>query len=567
MAAAWRALAETWRRGQEERIEVKEDRELDALPPDRAVWIFGRQNRWRRALQQGLDARDVTVGEEGVTLAGKATPWKEHCQVMTFRHPGNEDLAVCWVTADRADALPGLGRKLPHYGKYSYLAFQGAEPVNTAKGQWPAKGSPLVLVLDPEAKRLSFPPRTPLAETPVRVDAKRLEGHVRFLADDRLKGRGLGTPELDEAAAYIARSFKEYGLDPGGEMATFFQAWRDTVGPDRHEAVLKNVVGVLRGRDPDLAGEWVVVGAHYDHLGLGWPDVRKGNEGKIHNGADDNASGVAVLLETARLMAEGPRPARTVVFVAFTGEEAGFRGSRRFVKLAAEQGRHIHSMVNIDTVGRLFDKKFLVFGADSAREWPHIVMGVGFTAGIAAECVAQDPGGSDQVSFLAAGIPAIQLFSGMHADYHRPTDDVDKLDFQGMVKAVLFVKETVAYLADRKEPLTSRLEKTEGSIGAAAAPPAEGMGKGGRKRASLGTMPDFTYKGEGVRVQAVEPGTPAEQAGIEAGDILVGLGAVRFKDLRGYAQALYKYKAGQTVTVHLLRNGKEMELTATLAER
>ncbi len=575
---AWRDLAEKWSRGQEERITHVEDTALEALPGDHAVWIFGRTNRWCRALKQGIDRRGVAMTGEHISIVGRNIPWTDHCQVFTFRHPENDDLTVSWVVADRDDAIPGLSRKLPHYGKYSYLAFQGAEPNNIAKGQWPALNSPMTLVLDSEAPRGKLPQSTALAKLPVRVDTSRLSAHTDFLAGDELRGRGLGTPELDDAAEYIAGRFAEYGLKPGGEMGSFFQAWQDKVGDDDRTAILMNVIGILPGNDPSLGHDQLVVGAHYDHLGLGWPDVRKGNKGLIHNGADDNASGVAVLLELARLMADGAAPGRTIVFAAFTGEEAGLRGSRRFVSTqTVRSDKRIHSMVNLDSLGRLGERKLLVFGTNSAREWPHIVRGVGFTTGIAAESVTNDLGTGDQVSFLDAGIPAIHLFSGIHADYHRPSDDVEKLDFGGMVKATIFAMETLTYLADRKEMLTSQLEgagsgKAQADTARHPGGAASGSGKSRDassekpKRASLGTMPDFAYKGKGVRIEAVNPGTPAEEAGIKPGDILNGINETRFADIRGYANALYKYKAGQTVTIHIERDGEKMELTATLAE-
>ena len=153
-------------------------------------------------------------------------------------------------------------------------------------------------------------------------------GHVRILASDRFRGRGIGTAEIDEAADYLAKEYAGYGLSPGGENRSFFQRWQQKSGPNGREMTLQNVVGILPGKQ-DLPP--VVIGAHYDHLGLGWPGVKKGNEGKIHPGADDNASGIAVLLETARFFAERGGCKRPLFFVAFTGEEAGRLGSKYFV--------------------------------------------------------------------------------------------------------------------------------------------------------------------------------------------------------------------------------------------
>jgi hypothetical protein len=324
---------------------------------------------------------------------------------------------------------------------------------------------------------------------------------------------------------------------------------------------LRNVVGFLPAGGSGPRRPTVVVGAHVDHLGRGWPDVHAGDEGKIHPGAEDNASGVAVMLELARLLARDWVPSRDVVFVAFTAEEWGLRGSRHFVEVAERRpGLDIMAMVNLDSVGRLEGRKIMVLGTGSATEWPHIVRGVGFTTGIEAEAVRDDPGGSDQRSFLDAGIPAVQIFAGAHEDYHRPSDRPEKLDLDGMVRVATFARETIVYLGERDRPLTSNPDERPVAAGPTAAEPAQ-------RRARLGTVPAFGFPGPGVKIESVGADTPAEAAGLRPGDVIVSIDGEAIADLRAYADLLRRRAPGDTVRIRFLREGDEREAEATLVER
>ncbi|MHC4669976.1 MAG: M20/M25/M40 family metallo-hydrolase [Planctomycetota bacterium] len=546
-AGGWREFAGAWEK--EGQVEVVGEEELKALPADRAVWILGADNGWAQALAPFLAPRKAGPGDRSLHVGAAVYPVADHSFVFTAPHPGNVELAVGWIGSAVPAALPGLARKLPHYGKYSYLAFAGDEPSNVAKGQWAATASPLVWHAD--RPRGTLPRRRPLARLAPVFSPARLMEHVRFLADERLQGRGAGTAELDEAALYLADAFEAAGLAPGGTHGSWFQVWEENDGPGGRPVKLVNVVGVLRGTQwPDQS---VVVGAHYDHLGLGWPDVRQGHEGQVHPGADDNASGVAVLLELATLLGRQHRPQRTLVFVAFAGEEWGRRGSRHYV---ANTGRPAFAMVNLDTVGRLGGGKLTLLGSGTASEWRHIAMGVGYTTGVEAVCIPQDPGGSDQVSFHEAGVPAVQVFTGAHPDYHRPTDDVDKIDAAGLVKVATFVRETIVYLAERDRPLTSSLGK-----GKPPAPPGPG------RRVSLGTLPDFGFAGPGVKVSSVLEGSPAQEAGIRGGDVLLAIDGETLADLRTFSGVLKKHRPGDVVRIRLRRGGKELTVEATLKAR
>lgn len=565
LRVTWEGLAESWRGNQKEGIECKRDDEIDSLPEDQAVWVLGGRNLWRPDAGGCFTVYGFEKSSKHISLLGEKIPLREHCFVVAMRHPLNEDLALCWVFTDMPEAIPGLGRKLPHYGKYSYLAFNGPEPTNVAKGQWPIVTSPLTINFEPGRQVESkLPSRLALADLPTLVDLNRLRDHCAFLSDDRLKGRGLGTAELDEAADYISRSFESYGLRPGGEAGSYFQTWEDEVCSDGKRGLCMNVIGIIPGNDPSVKGRPVVVGAHYDHLGLGWPDVHKGDEGKIHNGADDNASGVSIMLELARLMGSTLTPSRRIVFAAFTGEEAGLKGSKRYVSSPTEDSETgVYAMINLDTLGRLNGKKLLAFGTDSAREWSYIIFGTSYTTGLDAQCVPKDPGAGDHVSFLNAGIPAIHLFSGIHDDYHRPTDDLEKLDFEGMAKITEFVKEIIIYLADRREPLTVNIGDGVQKISAEP----ERAKDQKKRRASLGTMPDFTYQGEGVRVASVIPGSPAEGAGLMTHDVILRMNDYSIQDLKALADALKKFNPGEMVTVEIQRGCERHTFKVRLSER
>ncbi len=404
--------------------------------------------------------------------------------------------------------------------------------------------------------------REPLARLTPAFDVERLMAHVHFLADERLEGRGAGTPGLDAATDYVAKAFADAGLQPGGDGGTWFQAFEAPDGPDGKPVRMRNVVGVLPGTNDAWKTQSVVIGAHVDHLGLGWPDVREGMKGKIHNGADDNASGVSVLIETARVLAAERRP-RSLVFVAFSGEEWGLKGSKHYVQAMARYPvKDALAMVNLDTVGRLFDKKLMALGTGGTREWPFVVMGVAATTGVETTAVPDDPQGSDQVAFRDAGVPAIQLFSGANEDYHRPTDDVEKIDAAGLAKVALFLRETVAYLGERPEPFHAT-----GAPGKPAAPTAAGTAPKARRKVLFGSVPDFEFKGPGVKVGSVVADSPAAKAGLAAGDVLLSIGGEKLENLRGYSEVLKKHVPGDVVKVVWKRGEAEMTADVPLAAR
>lgn len=563
----YRGLVDSWR-SQAHDIKIVMDSDLKAIPQDKAVWLLGAGNALATELFTRDPGIDVDMGADALLIAGESLDQRDHSTVIVRRHPSNPAKAVGWISVAPAAAFKGVAGKLPHYGKYSYLGFEGDEPANSLKGEWAATDSPLRRDLRKGDARFAGqvtparpPARAPLAEPPPVFSGDRLMKHVKYLASEDLAGRGLGTPGLELAADYIATAFEDAGLEPGGHNGSYSQYFAVDEGEDGLPHQVRNIVGVLPGKDPELAGQMLLVTAHYDHLGRGWPDVRADAGEGVYNGADDNASGVAVLIELARSLAAQGQPPRTIVFVAFTAEEAGLLGSRYF---AANPLPHplegINAVLNMDTVGRLEGKDISVFSASSSSDWPPIFRGVGFTTGIGTQMINTDLASSDQQSFIDQGIPAVQISSGASLDYHRPTDTVDKVDVDGMIKVAVVVKEAAVYLAERPEPLNATID------GQSARAQPRRAGEGGR-RVSVGTVPDFAFQGAGVRLEGVVPGSPAEQAALQVGDVLVELAGQEVDGLRGYTNILKTLQPGQQVTVTVERDGERLQREIELVER
>ena len=564
---AYRALAANWQKTQASSFEIVTDDQLKTLPENRTVWILGWRNQFADAVIKNLKDRGVALQNGQLQLDRKNYPQTGHAAVLTARQPADPGKTLLWVAADTPKTIAELANKLPHYRKYSYLVFKGDDLVNIDKGQWPITQSPLsqwVKQQDGHVIRTTHSgitkPRRALAELPPVFSESRMMADIHHLAHESYKGRELGTPELDEAATYIAKQFQQIGLLPGGDSGSFFQTWQQDVGLPKGNITLRNVVGILPGTNPQLAGQSLVIGAHYDHLGTGWPDVRAAHQGKIHHGADDNASGIAVMLELARQIVPKWQPERTVIFVAFTGEEAGLLGSKQYLRDSDRYpAEKIIAMLNLDTVGRLENNPVTVFGTGTARELVHIFRGASFVTGIPVNAVQDDFGSSDQAAFIQAGIPAVQLFASAHEDYHAPGDTADKIDTAGLVKVAAILKEASEYLANRIEPLTVTLSSVP--ISAESTEPKE------KRKTSLGTVPDFSYQGEGVRIDNTLPGSPAQQAGLQQGDILIQLAGQPVSDLASYAAILRSLKAGEKIELKYRRDDAVVVAEVVLVER
>jgi len=406
----------------------------------------------------------------------------------------------------------------------------------------------------------NLPKRKALAELAPVFSAERMMKSVEFLASKELAGRSPGTDGIKKAVDYITEKFKSAGLLPGSDDGTYFQIWDEVIDAKGNKAPVKNIIGIIPGTNPDLKDESVIICAHYDHLGLGWPRANKGNEGKIHPGADDNASGVAVMLELAELLGKTLKPQRTVIFIAFTTEESGLLGSKYYVKnMKRFPAKKVIGVLNFDTVGRLFKNKLLVLNSNSAREWKFIFMGASYVTGVESEMVTQDLDASDQRSFLEIGVPAVQFFSGANEDYHKPTDTPDKIDAAGLVKVATFAREGILYLADRLEPLTFQGQVTDETK--------KTQAPTGERKVSTGSVPDFAFSGEGVRIADLSADSPAAKAGLQKGDIIKKLGQYKVINLKDYSDALKTFNPGDSVELIYLREGKENKTEIELIER
>ena len=537
---AWEAFAGDLSRMGPEQVETYWDDELENLPSDQAITILGWENRFFRQVLNDLSGYPLQFHGEKIRLERSEYTRDGHALALAYRTTGGKSFARAFIGAEVIESLPGLGRKLPHYHKYSYLVFSGDEPQNQLKGRWPVTNSPMSTQFSKPAAMGELQKREALARPAQVFDSQRMLQTIHYLSSEDLAGRGFGEPGLDLAAEYIRRKFQEIGLAPVGNES-YFQTFSSRGGETQAEAILKNVVGVLPGTNPEFASQSVVIGAHYDHLGRGWPNPRKGQKGKIHFGSDDNASGVAVLIELARVLKTTLKPERSIVFAAFSAEESGRRGSKNYVKnqkiYPAEQ---CIGMINLDTVGRLANKKLLVIGSQSAREWPHIFRGVSYVTGVSTSMVSEMLDSSDHVSFHEVGVPAIQLFSGANLDYHRPTDTAEKIDASGLVKVATVLKETVEYLAGRKEAMNHTLktasQKSPGT-------------KKTTRNVSLGTVPDFTYQGKGYRLDGTVEGSPARKAGLRKGDIVLKIDDHSITGLRDLSKVLKSMKPGQSITI------------------
>lgn len=391
---------------------------------------------------------------------------------------------------------------------------------------------------------LVLPAAAAIAADEGAADVERI---VAALANDGMRGRGAGSPELDEARDLLIGWMDAAGLEPG-----FAGGWRqDFTGPGGEP--LANVAG----RIPGVGDGWIVVGAHYDGLGVG----KEGAEGagEIHPGADDNASGVAALLRVAGRLAGSPARRQAVWIVAFSGEEIGLLGSRRFVEHPPAPLAECTAMLNLDTVGRVEKDRVIVFGSGTAEEFEGILTGVNYPFGFDLAWNEGGVGASDHTPFFEKGIPVLHFFSGAKPEYHRPGDRVELVDPAATAKLADFVGEVADYLAGRDEPLTFR------PVGAErlAKPP----GSSGPRRVSFGSIPDFSRESGGILLSGVMPGSPAEGAGLAAGDLIVEMDGRALDGIQDFQEVLASHAPGDVVPVKYVRNGETRSANVTLAER
>lgn len=441
-----------------------------------------------------------------------------------------------------------------------------------------AKGKIVVAVLPPEDPNAR--PRFRGMEVFRRVQSARDAGAVALLLglagpDDKptfsavTRAMDSGLPVVSVRQSVVADILKAAGKDPSlvlnsvaDSPASFDTGIKASVQTEvtKVEEPSANIIGLLPGSDPELAKEYVVIGAHMDHLGMGGPgSLNAGGGPAVHYGADDNASGTAGLLMLAEYFATRPvRPKRSLVFMAFSGEELGLLGSAHYTKSPILPLDKTVAMLNLDMIGRLQNNQLTVIGIGSSSIWDPLLDEVNKTASFQMSRSNIGIGGSDHQSFDRARVPVLFFFSGMHPDYHRPSDTVEKINIMDEVRIV----EMVAVIADRVANTPERPDYREPSTraGMAANPAPRGP------RVSVGIIPEYSSDAAGLPVSGVRAGGPAEKAGIKAGDVIIKVAGKSVRNIEDYMAALTDLEPGAKTEVVVRRNGKEITVTVTLAE-
>ncbi|MDW8050936.1 MAG: M20/M25/M40 family metallo-hydrolase [Armatimonadota bacterium] len=325
------------------------------------------------------------------------------------------------------------------------------------------------------------------------------------------------------------------------EMAT-------SLAPNR--GIARNVIGFIPGSDPQLREEVIVVGAHYDHLGFGEVGSLALEPGEIHYGADDNASGTAAIMELARLLAQNrARLKRSVLVIAFSAEEEGLLGAEHFLRNPTVPRENIVAMLNFDMVGRLRDGRLSISGVGTAAEWEAILRAAN-TDNLNLQLASSAGGGSDHMVFARREIPVLFFFTGMHPDYHRPSDTWDKINYEGIAQVVALAERVVYEVASRPE----RLRFTRPT-----APEPRQRARGGL-RVRLGIIPSYAEAQEGVVLEGVAPNSPAEKAGLKAGDRIIAVMGQRVRNIEELTALYEKMEPGKPVELVIIRDGKEITL-------
>jgi len=386
----------------------------------------------------------------------------------------------------------------------------------------------------------------------------RVSADVAYLASDELMGRGIDSEGLAEAADYVQRQFKEAGLItklPGGAPSQTFTAPRkssDSMSKDTPPRSERNVLGILPGKGPHK-DEVVILGAHYDHIGFGRRGPGDDRPREVHNGADDNASGTAVLMEVARRLGARKEPLdRTVLFIAFTGEERGLLGSRHYIKNPVFSLEKTVAMLNFDMVGRLRGDSLMINGTATGKELSDLLDEANSEIDLKLFKNPKNVGPSDQAPFFLVHIPAIHFFTGFHDCYHRPTDDVETLNCEGMVEISALVERLTVKVADREERLTFV------NIAPTAVQRARSV--------FFGSSVDFGYQGQGYRIGRVLPESPAAKAGLKDGDLIVSLDGKKVEGMRDFVARLQAHKPGDQVRIEVRRGETTVPVEVQLAK-
>lgn len=386
-----------------------------------------------------------------------------------------------------------------------------------------------------------------------------------------LSSKSAGIPVIRVKREFIANIFKEmkYDLDKVQENITKNQKPESfaltnytasgKVSLEQVKARTGNVIGYIEGSDPVLKNEVIVIGGHYDHLGWGGENsLYDGKDRKIHYGADDNASGTTGVLELAqKLSANKSSLKRSILLMCFTGEEEGLIGSAYFTNSPIFSKMNIVSMINMDMIGRIENDKLVINGTGTSTGWVSTLDEVNKNYNFTMSYIPDGFGPSDQSSFYSKNIPVLFFFTGLHTDYHKPSDTYDKINISGEEKVVRYVYDLVNNIANaEKKPEYSKVAESN-----------EKKQETGPVKVYVGTIPDFSSNEEGYKISGVKEGSPAEKGGITAGDLMVKFGSREIKNIYDYTAALGEYKPGDEVEITVKRNGEAMIFKIVLGKK
>jgi Zn-dependent M28 family amino/carboxypeptidase len=388
----------------------------------------------------------------------------------------------------------------------------------------------------------------------------RIKQDIEVLADDKLKGRATGTEGEILAAAHISNRFKELCILPKGTNG-YIQAFTFKPKTDPHTDTVYDETkekGTITGRNvigyiDNNAENTIVIGAHYDHLGMGDEGSLHRGEPMVHNGADDNASGVAVMLHLADKLQDGNKK-NNYLFIAFSGEEMGLLGSNYFVKNATIDITKVNYMINMDMVGRLKkNKKLAIYGTGTSPVWQETIEKANNKYTFDFKLNESGVGPSDHTSFYLQDIPILHFFTGQHVDYHKPSDDFEKLNYEGMLQISNYIFRIISEVnTKQKIEFTKTVNESDDTP---------------RFKVTLGVIPDYLFDGKGMRIDGISENRPAQKAGLQKGDVVIQLGEHEVIDMNSYMRALSKFENGNKTTVKVDRNGETVEADITFFEK
>ena len=383
------------------------------------------------------------------------------------------------------------------------------------------------------------------------IDESNIRKHIKILASDSLQGRNTGSEGEKMAASYIESEFKKMKLSTKGGNKTYLQSFpfKSGMHGTGAEGTANNVVGFIDNK----AANTIIIGAHYDHLGLGndGSSLDANPQGKIHNGADDNASGTAGVIELARYFQNNKvKEKNNFLFICFSGEELGLFGSKYFTENPTIDLSKVSYMINMDMIGRLdpTTHSIAVSGTGTSPVWEPLLTKLS-TDKLQIKTDSSGMGPSDHSSFYIKNIPALHFFTGSHSDYHKPSDDFEKINYSGEVEVLNLIVKVIegleaepklAFLTTKNKSMTPRSFKV-----------------------TLGIMPSYTSDAEGLKVDGVSDGKPAQLAGILGGDVIITMGDYDIKGMQEYMDALTKFEKGQQTVVKVKRNGEMLSFTVT----